>query len=195
MIEIIPAIDIIDGKCVRLSQGNYNAKSVYSESPLEMAKKLEDIGIKRLHMVDLDGARTGKIANLHVLETVAKDTSLLIDFGGGIRTSTDVDAVLKAGAFKISLSSIVIREPKTFASWIGQYGSDNILLGADVKDERIRIDGWKGGTTLNLFDFIRNNIALGIHHFFCTDIEKDGCWKGLRMICTAVSGRHFRASI
>ena len=178
MIEIIPAIDIIDGKCVRLSQGDYDTKKVYSESPVEVAKEFEANGIKRLHMVDLDGARQGKIINLKTLETVAAVTNLKIDFGGGIKTTEDVQNVLAAGAAMINIGSIAIKQPELVEIWIQQFGADKILLGADVKDENIMIHGWQQSANINIINYISAYINKGINQIFCTDISKDGLLQG-----------------
>lgn len=178
MIEIIPAIDIIDGKCVRLTQGDYNQKKIYSNDPLDVAKQYNDIGIRRLHMVDLDGAREGKVKNIHVLEKVAAATSLVIDYGGGIKSDADMDAVLSAGASYASIGSVAVKNKSLFIDWIEKYGPKKILLGADVKDGKIAVSGWMENTNIDCFKFIESNIALGINKIFCTDISKDGLLQG-----------------
>jgi phosphoribosylformimino-5-aminoimidazole carboxamide ribotide isomerase len=178
MIQIIPAIDIIDGKCVRLTQGDYALKTVYSENPLEIARQFEDLGITRLHLVDLDGAKQGKIINQKVLETIASQTKLIIDFGGGIKTNNDMESVFNSGASLATLGSIAVKEPQLFYSWIKKYGAEKILLGADVKDEKIAIDGWLQKTDISIFEFIRQNTENGIIQLFCTDITKDGLLQG-----------------
>jgi len=178
MIEIIPAIDIIDGKCVRLSQGDYDTKKVYSESPVEVAKEFEANGIKRLHMVDLDGAKQGKIINLKTLESVASVTGLEIDFGGGIKTTEDVESVLNAGAAFFNIGSIAVKQPELVESWIKQFGAEKILLGADVKDENIMIHGWQQSANINIVNYISAYINKGIRNMFCTDISKDGLLQG-----------------
>ena len=179
MIEIIPAIDIIEGKCVRLSQGDYAQKKIYNENPLEVAKQFEDVGIKRLHLVDLDGAKLGKIVNWKVLETIAFQTNLIIDFGGGIKTENAIQAVFESGAKIAAIGSIAVKNPQLFFSWIGTYGSDKILLGADVKNEKIAVNGWIEQTEVSVFDFIKTNIKNGAKNIFCTDISKDGMLEGV----------------
>ena len=177
-IEIIPAIDIIEGKCVRLSQGDYAQKKIYNEHPLEVAKQFEGIGIKRLHLVDLDGAKKGSLVNQKTLETIASKTNLIIDFGGGIKTDNDIRSVYNAGAKMAAIGSIAVKKPELFYSWINQYSAEKILLGADVKNECIAISGWMEETKLSVFDFIRKNISKGIKNIFCTDISKDGMLQG-----------------
>jgi len=177
-IEIIPAIDIIEGKCVRLSQGDYAQKKIYNEHPLEAAKQFEGAGIKRLHLVDLDGAKKGSLVNQKTLETIASKTNLIIDFGGGIKTDNDIQSVYNAGAKMAAIGSIAVKKPELFYSWINQYSAEKILLGADVKNECIAISGWMEETKLSVFDFIRKNISKGIKNIFCTDISKDGMLQG-----------------
>jgi len=176
--EIIPAIDIIDGKCIRLTQGDYSQKKIYNNNPLEVALEFEDIGIKRLHLVDLDGAKQGKIVNYKVLETIANKTKLIIDFGGGIKTNEDIKSVFESGANIATIGSIAVKNETLFFSWIKKYGQDKILLGADVKDEKIAINGWFETTELLVTDFIKKNMAEGITTIFCTDIAKDGLLQG-----------------
>lgn len=178
MIEIIPAIDIIDGKCVRLSQGDYAQKKVYNENPLEAAKQFEDAGIKRLHLVDLDGAKKGTIVNQKVLEMIASKTKLIIDFGGGIKTDADIRSVYNAGAHVATIGSLAVKNSELFFSWVKKYGPDKILLGADVKDEKIAINGWAEQTKISVFDFIKTNSEKGVKNIFCTDIAKDGMMQG-----------------
>ncbi len=178
MIEIIPAIDVIDGKCVRLSQGDYDTKKIYNESPVDVAKEFEDAGIQRLHMVDLDGAKQGKIVNLKTLEAVASQTKLQIDFGGGIKTTEDVQSVLNAGATFFNIGSIAVKQPEVVEQWITQFGAAKILLGADVKDENIMIHGWQQSGGINIFNYISAYITKGIQNIFCTDISKDGLLQG-----------------
>lgn len=178
MIEIIPAIDLIDGKCVRLSQGDYDTKKIYNESPVEVAKEFEAAGIQRLHMVDLDGAKQGKIINLKTLQAVASQTKLKIDFGGGIKTTEDVRSVLNAGATYFNIGSIAVKQPETVEGWIEQFGADKILLGADVKDENIMIHGWQQSANINIFTYINDYINRGVQQIFCTDISKDGLLQG-----------------
>jgi len=178
MIQIIPAIDIIDGKCVRLTQGDYAQKTIYNENPLEVAKEFEDIGIKRLHLVDLDGAKKGSVVNLKVLDTIANKTNLVIDFGGGIKTENDLNAAYNAGAAIATIGSVAVKDQPLFFSWIKKYGADKILLGADVKDEKIAVSGWLEKTNLSIFDFIKQNMDAGLQTIFCTDISKDGMLQG-----------------
>ena len=178
MIEIIPAIDLIDGKCVRLSQGDYSKKTVYHENPLEVALRFEDAGIRRLHLVDLDGARKGQLVNLPVLESIAGQTSLKIDFGGGIKSNTDIQSVYDAGAAMATIGSLAVKNPDLFFSWVRKYGTEKILLGADVKNEMIAVSGWTEQTRVPVFDFIRKNLEAGVSNVFCTDISKDGMMKG-----------------
>jgi phosphoribosylformimino-5-aminoimidazole carboxamide ribotide isomerase len=178
MIEIIPAIDIIDGKCVRLSQGDYQTKKIYNELPVDVAKEFEDAGIKRLHMVDLDGAKQGKIINLKTLESVASSTKLHIDFGGGIKTTEDVQSVFNAGASFINIGSVAVKQPELVEDWIIQFDASKILLGADVKDENIMIHGWQQSANINIINYISAYIKRGINQIFCTDISKDGLLQG-----------------
>ncbi|WP_439181612.1 1-(5-phosphoribosyl)-5-[(5-phosphoribosylamino)methylideneamino]imidazole-4-carboxamide isomerase [Carboxylicivirga taeanensis] len=177
-IDIIPAIDIIDGKCVRLSQGDYNSKKVYSEDPLEVAKEFEDHGIKRLHLVDLDGAKAGRIINYQVLEHIACKTNLIIDFGGGLKRSEDLHIAFESGAKMVTGGSIAVKNPEEFESWIEQYGSEKIILGADAKDKKIAVTGWLEETDEELIPFIKDYTQKGIHKVICTDISKDGMLQG-----------------
>ena len=176
--EIIPAIDIIDGKCVRLTQGDYSQKTIYNENPLEVALQFESIGIKRLHLVDLDGAKLGKIVNYKVLEAIATKTSLSIDFGGGIKTDADIDTVFNYGAYLATVGSIAVKNKVLFFSWVKKYGANKLFLGADVKNEKIAIGGWFETTNISIYDFMEENLAEGIQHVFCTDISKDGLLQG-----------------
>jgi phosphoribosylformimino-5-aminoimidazole carboxamide ribotide isomerase len=176
--EIIPAIDIIDGKCVRLTQGDYAQKKVYNENPLEVAKEFEAAGIKRLHLVDLDGAKAGKVQNWNVLEAITKGTKLVIDFGGGIKQETDLKIVFESGAKLATIGSLAVKDETTFTSWIEQYGADRFFLGADVKEEKIAIGGWLESTDIDVFQFINSYVEKGITQIFCTDISKDGKLEG-----------------
>jgi phosphoribosylformimino-5-aminoimidazole carboxamide ribotide isomerase len=178
MTEIIPAIDLIDGKCVRLTHGDYTQKKIYSENPLEVAKAFEGVGIKRLHLVDLDGAKAGTIVNNKILEKIANGTSLIIDFGGGIKTDESIKNVFDSGATIATIGSVAVKQPQLFWGWIKKYGSEKILLGADVKDEKIAVSGWLEKTDINIFDFISDNVANGVTQLFCTDISKDGALQG-----------------
>ncbi len=176
--EIIPAIDLIDGKCVRLTQGDYAQKKVYNENPLEVAKAFEAIGITRLHLVDLDGAKSGKPVNMNVLTSIASNTKLKIDFGGGIKTNENIEAVFSSGAQWVTLGSVAVKNEPLFNEWINKYGADKILLGADVKDEKLAISGWLEQTDISIYEFIKQKMYLGIDTLFCTDINMDGLLKG-----------------
>jgi phosphoribosylformimino-5-aminoimidazole carboxamide ribotide isomerase len=175
---IIPAIDIIDGKCVRLTQGDYNQKKEYSEHPLEVAKRFEDAGLKRLHLVDLDGAREKKVRNWKVLETIASNTSLVIDFGGGVADERDVQIVFDSGAAFATVGSIAVKNESEFTKWLLIFGADKFLLGADVKDKMIVIHGWMEATERSVFEFIENYSGKGVQQIFCTDVSKDGKLEG-----------------
>ncbi len=175
---IIPAIDIIDGKCVRLTEGDYDQKKIYNENPLEIAKQFEDVGLVRLHLVDLDGAKAGAVKNWKVLENIAGKTNLLIDFGGGIRTEKDVQIVFDSGAYFTTVGSIAVNNEKEFISWIKKFGADKFLLGADVKDEKITIHSWQDTTDIWIYDFIEKYWQRGIKQIFCTDVSKDGKLEG-----------------
>ena len=176
--ELIPAIDGMDGKCVRLSKGDFNKKTVYSNNPLEIAKGFEATGVTRLHIVDLDGANGEALKNLHVLENISANTSLIIDFGGGIKTNQSIKSVFNAGASMISLGSVIIKSPALFSEWISEYGPNKFLPGADVLDKKIKIHGWKENTGVDIFNFIEDILQLNINKIFCTDISKDGMMQG-----------------
>lgn len=176
--EIIPAIDIIDGKCVRLTQGDFARRKVYCDDPLEMALRFQAVGVKRLHLVDLDGAKNGRIANLQALEKVAKGTDLIIDFGGGIKSNKDLDAVFDAGASFASIGSVAARKPAAFFEWIASYGGGRFLLGADVRGRTLAIDGWQTDTELEIISFLAGNLAEGAESVFVTDVTKDGLLSG-----------------
>lgn len=178
MIELIPAIDIIEGKCVRLSQGEYCSKKIYKEDPLEMAKELEDYGIRRLHVVDLDGAASKHIVNYRTLERIATYTSLVIDFGGGVKSDEDLDIAFKSGAQMVTGGSIAVLQPETFCGWIQTYGADRIILGADVKGTRIAVNGWKDDSDCEIFPFLENYNEKGVTKVICTDISCDGMLEG-----------------
>lgn len=175
---IIPAIDTIDGKCVRLTQGDYNQKKEYHDSPLEMAKRFEDAGIKRLHLVDLDGAKAKKIINSDVLKSIASGTSLQVDFGGGVQSYEDIALAFELGAHQLTGGSIAVKNPTLFESWIAKYGGEKIILGADAKDRKIAISGWEETTSMDLIDFIKDYHAKGINYVICTDVAKDGLLQG-----------------
>jgi phosphoribosylformimino-5-aminoimidazole carboxamide ribotide isomerase len=175
---IIPAIDIIDGKCVRLTKGDYAQKKIYNDNPVEVAKQFEDAGIERLHVVDLDGAKAGKIINLPVLEKIASVTQLKIDFGGGVKKIDDVENIFNAGAAMITIGSLAVKQPQLLEEWLMEFGADKFFIGADVLDEKIKISGWLEDTGLNIFEFIGKMISLGAVNIFCTDISKDGVLQG-----------------
>jgi phosphoribosylformimino-5-aminoimidazole carboxamide ribotide isomerase len=176
--HIIPAIDIIEGKCVRLTQGDYNQKKIYNEHPLEVAKEFADAGLTRLHLVDLDGAKSGKIVNYKVLETLASKTNLHIDFGGGLKSDADLKIAFECGAKQITGGTIAVKNRDVFLNWIETYGAEKIILGADVKDEKIAVSGWLETSNLWLKDFLQDFVNHGIKYCICTDISKDGLLKG-----------------
>lgn len=176
--EIIPAIDIIDGKCVRLTQGDYGQKKVYNERPLEVALAFQDAGLKRLHLVDLDGAKAGAVRNWKVLETIAGKTDLVIDFGGGIKTATDVEIVFNSGGALATVGSVAVKDGPLFVGWLREFGADRFLLGADVKDEKIAVSGWLETTDRWVYDFIGDYLEKGVKQVFCTDVGKDGLLQG-----------------
>lgn len=175
---VIPAIDIIDGKCVRLSQGDYAQKKIYNEHPLEVALQFEDAGIGRLHLVDLDGAKAGKVTNWKVLEQLASKTKLVIDFGGGIKGFDDVSVIFNSGAALATIGSLAVKDEPLFTEMIRQFGAHKFFVGADVKKEKIAIGGWLEQTDIYVYDFINKYHGLGITQFFCTDIAKDGMMEG-----------------
>ena len=176
--KIIPAIDIIDGKCVRLSKGNYNSQITYNQNPLEVAKTYEDHGIEFLHLVDLDGAKSNHIINYSILEIIASKTNLKIDFGGGIKTENDVNLAFNCGANQVTCGSIAVKQQEIFCEWILNYGSEKIILGADVRGKYIATDGWINTSNQSIFDFINFYQNKGIETVTCTDISKDGMLEG-----------------
>lgn len=178
MIEIIPAIDIIDGKCVRLNQGDYEKKKVYNENPLEVAKSFVDAGIKRLHLVDLDGAKASHIVNWKVLEIIASKTSLVIDFGGGLKSDEDLRIAFESGADMVTGGSIAVKDRSTFINWLNKYSGEKIILGADVKDNEIAVSGWKEVSGIDVIEFIGSYITEGVQKVISTDISKDGMLEG-----------------
>ncbi|MBR2497082.1 MAG: 1-(5-phosphoribosyl)-5-[Parabacteroides sp.] len=178
MIELIPAIDLIEGKCVRLTQGDYDTKKVYNEDPLDVAKMFEDHGIRRLHVVDLDGARQGRIINYRTLERLATHTSLTIDFGGGLKQDSDLQIAFESGAQMVTGGSIAVKNPEIFTSWISKFGSEKIILGADAKEKKIAISGWEETTEKELIPFIQHYHQKGITKSICTDISRDGMLQG-----------------
>ena len=196
---VIPAIDIIDGKCVRLTEGDYAQKKIYNENPLDVAFEFEDAGLQRLHLVDLDGAKAGAVKNWKVLETIASKTKLTIDFGGGIKTEKDIQIVFDSGSALATVGSIAVKDEALFVSWLQQFGAENFLLGADVKEEKIAIGGWLETTDIWIYDFIEKYIKHGVQQIFCTDVSKDGRLEGpstelYKNIITKFPDLHFIAS-
>ncbi|WP_126971599.1 1-(5-phosphoribosyl)-5-[(5-phosphoribosylamino)methylideneamino]imidazole-4-carboxamide isomerase [Gynurincola endophyticus] len=197
--EIIPAIDIIDGKCVRLTEGDYTRKKIYNENPLEVARQFEDAGLMRLHLVDLDGAKAGAVKNWKVLEQIAGKTKLVIDFGGGIKTQKDLQIVFDSGSHFATIGSLAVKDPLTFQSWLTGFGADKFLLGADVKNEKIAVGGWLETTDISIIDFLSDYQQRGIKQVFCTDVSKDGRLEGpsvdlYKKIIEHYPGLHFIAS-
>ena len=178
MIEIIPAIDLIDGKCVRLTRGDYERKKIYNEDPLEVAKMFAGAGITRLHLVDLDGAKAQHIVNHKVLERICSSTNLIVDFGGGLKSDKDLQIAFECGASMITGGSIAVKNPDIFNNWINSFGSEKIILGADVMDEKVAVTGWTETTDRVLIPFLKNYIDKGITKIICTDISKDGMLEG-----------------
>lgn len=178
MIRIVPAIDLIDGKCVRLTQGDYAQKKVYNEDPLEVAKMFEDHGIQYLHLVDLDGARQKHVVNHKVLERIANSTKLNIDFGGGIKTDNDLNLVFECGAAQATIGSVAISNPALLESWIQKHGAEKIILGADARDGKIAVAGWMDVTETDIFDFFADYQKKQVKYVLCTDISKDGMLQG-----------------
>ncbi len=176
--KIIPAIDIIDGKCVRLSKGDYDTKKIYNENPLEVAKKFEDFGIQYLHLVDLDGAKAKKIINQKVIENIAKNTNLIIDFGGGIRSEEDLQKAFDSGAKKVTLGSIAVVNPEICLTWLDKFGAEKLILGADCLDRKIKTSGWLENSETDVVDFIKEYQKNGFGEVVCTDISKDGMLQG-----------------
>jgi phosphoribosylformimino-5-aminoimidazole carboxamide ribotide isomerase len=178
MIGIIPAIDIIEGKCVRLTQGDYNQKKIYNENPTEVAKSFENAGIKRLHLVDLDGAKAKKIINYKVLEAISNQTSLTIDFGGGLQSNEDLRIAFESGASQITGGSIAVKNPEMFISWLVTYGSEKVILGADTINEFVAVSGWQETSSMSIYDLLEKYIAHGIKYTISTDVAKDGLLQG-----------------
>ena len=176
--QIIPAIDIIEGKCVRLTEGDYAQKKIYNEDPLEVAKQFEGVGLMRLHLVDLDGAKAGKVINWKVLEKIANKTGLVIDFGGGIKTEATLKTVLDTGATYATIGSLAVKESATFEEWIERFGAQIFMLGADVYEEKIAVGGWLEKTNIDVYEFIGSYMNKGVTQLFCTDIQKDGKLEG-----------------
>ncbi len=176
--EIVPAIDLIDGKCVRLSQGDYGRRKVYSDSPLEVAKSFEAAGIRRLHLVDLDGAKAQHIVHHRILEQITSHTSLIVDFGGGLKTDEDLRIAFESGAQMVTGGSIAVKSPEAFENWIRTYGPERIILGADVSEGKIAVSGWTERSELDLWSFLENYVQKGINKVICTDISRDGMLRG-----------------
>ena len=176
--RIIPAVDIINGQCVRLTKGDYDTKKVYNENPLEVAKVFEDSGIQHLHVVDLDGAKASHIVNYRVLESIASKTNLKIDFGGGLKSDEDLKIAFDSGAHQITGGSIAVKNPEVFENWISKFGADKIILGADCKYKKIAISGWQEDSDLEVIPFIKGYQSKGISYVICTDISKDGMLEG-----------------
>ncbi len=199
MIELIPAIDIIDGKCVRLTKGDYDQKTVYRDSPAEVAKEFEQLGFKRLHVVDLDGAKSKHIVNVDVLRRITTETSLTVDFGGGIKTDEDIEKAFEAGAAMVTVGSIAVTQPELFLGWLDKYGTDRMILGADVRNGKISINGWKEDSVEDLLPFLKKYIDAGVRNVLCTEISKDGTLQGpaidlYRQVMEAYPALHLIAS-
>jgi len=177
-IELIPAIDIIEGKCVRLTKGDYSQKTVYRDSPADVAKEFEDMGFKRLHVVDLDGAKSKHIVNSNVLREITSQTHLTVDFGGGIKTDDDICQAFEAGAAMVTVGSVAVTDPLLFEQWLKKYSADRMILGADVRHGRISINGWKESSDVALADFLEKYVAMGVTNVLCTEISKDGTLAG-----------------
>ena len=198
-IELIPAIDIIGGQCVRLTKGDYDQKTVYRDSPAEVAKEFEQIGFKRLHVVDLDGAKSKHIVNSEVLHRVTTDTQLVVDFGGGIKTDEDIEKAFAAGASMVTIGSIAVTDPDLFMGWLEKYGAEHIILGADVRHGKISINGWKEDSAEDLLPFLKKYVDAGVKNVLCTEISKDGTMTGpaiklYQSIMAAYPGLHLIAS-
>jgi phosphoribosylformimino-5-aminoimidazole carboxamide ribotide isomerase len=178
MIQIIPAIDLIEGKCVRLTQGDYSQKTIYNEHPLEVAQQFEDAGLTRLHLVDLDGAKAKKIVNWKVLETLSSRTKLHIDFGGGVQSEEDLRIAFESGAKQVTGGSVAVKQPELFKSWLDTYGGEKMILGADARNEKVAVSGWEEGTSLWVYDFVEEYVEKGVQYIISTDVAKDGLLQG-----------------
>lgn len=178
MIKLIPAIDIIDGRCVRLTKGNYNEKTIYHENPVDVAKEFEQLGLTRLHLVDLDGAKSEHVINIDVLKAISTQTNLHVDFSGGIKSDDDIKDVFNNGANMVTIGSVAVNNPYLFNKWLKEYGPQKIILGADIKNGSIAINGWKDETKKSIYSFLEHYISLGIINILCTDITKDGTLSG-----------------
>jgi phosphoribosylformimino-5-aminoimidazole carboxamide ribotide isomerase len=176
--QIIPAIDLIDGKVVRLTEGDYSRKTEYHSNPVDIARQFEDAGLKRLHVVDLDGAKKGSVVNWNVLEDIVANTSMEIDFGGGVKQEADVFRIIDSGARWVTIGSMAVKQPGVFATWVEKYGADKFFLGADVRGEKIAVGGWLETTDLDVHEFIMQYTNKGLKYVFCTDISKDGKLEG-----------------
>ncbi len=178
MIELIPAIDLIDGKCVRLTKGEYDSKKIYNEDPVAQAREFEALGFKRLHVVDLDGAKSKHVVNDDVLRAITENTTLKVDFGGGIKTEADIEKVFDAGASMVTVGSVAVTEPDLFLGWLNKYGADRIILGADVRNGKVSINGWKEDSVEDLLPFLATYVEHGVKNVLCTEISKDGTLAG-----------------
>lgn len=178
MIQLIPAIDLIDGKCVRLTKGDYTSKTVYSNSPADIARRLESLGYKRLHVVDLDGAKSKHVVNEQVLKSITDATNLEVDFGGGIKTDDDIRKAFDNGAAMVTIGSIAVTAPDIFTRWLNEYGTDRIILGADVKEGKVSINGWQEESSCTLLDLLQQYVPQGVSNVLCTDVSKDGMLEG-----------------
>jgi phosphoribosylformimino-5-aminoimidazole carboxamide ribotide isomerase len=178
MIELIPAIDLIDGKCVRLTKGDYNQKTVYNEDPVLQAKEFERLGFSRLHIVDLDGAKSKHIVNDNVLRAITESTNLIVDFGGGIKSEEDIEKAFNAGAHMVTIGSVAVTHPEMFLSWLKKYGTERIILGADVRNGKVSINGWKEDSAEELLPFLEKYVQAGVSNVLCTEISKDGTLQG-----------------
>ena len=198
-IELIPAIDIIDGKCVRLTQGDYGQKKVYNDDPVAQAKEFEKLGMKRLHVVDLDGAKAKHVVNVDVLRGITAATGLKVDFGGGIKSDDDIEKAFAAGASLVTIGSIAVSQPDTFMRWLDRYGADKVILGADVRNGLVSINGWKEDTSEKLLPFLARYVKAGVKNVLCTEISRDGTLSGpstdlYREVMEAFPGIHLIAS-
>ena len=199
MIELIPAIDIIEGKCVRLTKGDYDRKTVYRDQPAEVAREFEQLGFKRLHVVDLDGAKSKHIVNDAVLKAITTETNLIVDFGGGIKTDEDIEKAFAAGAAMVTVGSVAVTQPDLFMGWLERYGAERMILGADVRHGKISINGWKEDSSEDLLPFLRKYIDAGVRNVLCTEISKDGTLSGpaidlYRQVMAAYPELHLIAS-
>ncbi len=198
-IELIPAIDIIDGKCVRLTKGDYGQKKVYNDDPVAQAKEFEKLGMKRLHVVDLDGAKAKHVVNVDVLRGITAATGLKVDFGGGIKSDDDIEKAFAAGSSLVTIGSIAVSQPDTFMRWLDRYGADKVILGADVRNGLVSINGWKEDTSEKLLPFLARYVKAGVKNVLCTEISRDGTLSGpstdlYREVMEAFPGIHLIAS-